>query len=111
MITFSSALHETHSVLTATGLDKTAKTITIIRDVMGKIRLMLEFSPENHPDETSVAQMEQAFRTHLDAYYGDDLWIVPQGTDHHSSLVELVRRERKEIDWNVGKPVPPRYFY
>lgn len=103
MLTFSNVLEKTQHALIAENIDKTAEFITIIRDVMGKIHLMLEFSPSNHPDEASITKMEQTLCQNLGPYYGNDLWIVPQGNDHHSSLVELVRRERQKIDWIVKK--------
>lgn len=102
MLTFSNILEKTQDALTAEAIDKIAEIITIIRDVMGKIHIMLEFSPNNHPNEASITQMEHALRQSLGTYYGNDLWIVPQGSDHHSSLVELVRRERHKIDWKMG---------
>jgi len=85
------------------------KSVTIIRDVNGKIRLFLEPIDNISIGETEINSLENLLSNHLGKYYGQDIWL-PEGTkDGYKALIETIKAERTSAFWDDSS-VSPRWY-
>ncbi|PZV23716.1 MAG: hypothetical protein DCF12_18505 [Snowella sp.] len=54
------------------------ESVTIIRDVNGKIRIFLEPSENNTIEESETTDLHTLLSTRLGKYYGNDIWAMVQ---------------------------------
>jgi MinD-like ATPase involved in chromosome partitioning or flagellar assembly len=84
------------------------ESVTIIRDVNGKIRIFLEpLEPlENHIiQESETTDLNTLLSTQLGKYYGNDIWLPRRNNDAYQSLIKTIKDERVFASWdNRSKP-------
>ena len=93
-----------------TSLASKLKSVTIIRDVNGKIRLFLEPLDNINIGETEVNSLENLLPNHLGKYYGQDIWL-PEGTkDGYKALIDTIKAERTFAFWDDSLASPRWYI-
>ncbi|MFM6244973.1 MAG: hypothetical protein ACKPFD_10315, partial [Dolichospermum sp.] len=76
------------------------ESVTIIRDVYGKIRLFLEPKENIRLEPAEIDKLRQHLQQKLGAYYGEDIWL-PQGEkDGYKALIETIKNERIAAEWD-----------
>jgi len=86
------------------------KSITIIRDVYGAIRLYLEHDNSFQPQKADITTLETSLSQKLGFYYGKDIWI-PQGEqDGYKPLIKVIQQERVPADWDDSNTLPRWYI-
>ncbi|MFM6843119.1 MAG: P-loop NTPase, partial [Dolichospermum sp.] len=82
------------------GLKPNLASVTIIRDVYGKIRLFLEPKENIRLKPAEIDNLRQHLQPKLGAYYGEDIWL-PQGKkDGYKALIETIKNERIAAEWD-----------
>ncbi|MFM6339851.1 MAG: tyrosine-protein kinase family protein [Dolichospermum sp.] len=82
------------------GLKPNLASVTIIRDVYGKIRLFLEPKENIRLEPAEIDKLRQHLQQKLGAYYGEDIWL-PQGEkDGYKALIETIKNERIPAEWD-----------
>lgn len=82
------------------GLKPNLASITIIRDIYGKIRLFLEPKENIRLEPTEIDKLKQHLRQKLGSYYGEDIWL-PQGEkDGYKALIDTIKNERIPAEWD-----------
>ncbi|MFM6863208.1 MAG: hypothetical protein ACKPKG_21575, partial [Dolichospermum sp.] len=82
------------------GLKPNLASVTIIRDVYGKIRLFLEPKENIRLKPAEIDELRQHLQQKLGAYYGKDIWL-PQGEkDGYKALIETIKNERIAAEWD-----------
>ncbi|TAE54618.1 MAG: tyrosine-protein kinase family protein [Nostocales cyanobacterium] len=82
------------------GLKPNLASITIIRDIYGKIRLFLEPKENIRLEPTEIDKLKQHLRQKLGSYYGEDIWL-PQGEkDGYKALIDTIKNERIAAEWD-----------
>ncbi|MBC6454064.1 MAG: tyrosine-protein kinase family protein [Hormoscilla sp. SP5CHS1] len=76
------------------------QSITIIRDVLGKIRVFLE--PVGALEDTAIANLHDSLAQKLGPYYGEDIWLPEGEQDGYKALIEVITSERVRADWDDG---------
>jgi MinD-like ATPase involved in chromosome partitioning or flagellar assembly len=85
------------------------QSVTIIRDVYGKIRLYLEHDDSFKPTETDITTLEKSLSQKIGSYYGKDIWL-PQGEqDAYKPLIQVIIEERTTAEWD-SPAVSPRWY-
>lgn len=78
------------------------ESVTIIRDVNGKIRIFLE-PLENHIiQESETTDLNTLLSTQLGKYYGNDIWLPRRNNDAYQSLIKTIKDERVFASWDNG---------
>lgn len=72
-------------------LTKHLKTITIIRDVYGKIRIFIEPQDRVELAEEAIENCHQKLAEKLGSYYGEDIWLPEGEKDGYKALIEVIR--------------------
>jgi cellulose biosynthesis protein BcsQ len=91
------------------GLKPKLASVTIIRDVYGKIRLFLEPNVNAQVQETEIFKLKQHLQQELSSYYGEDIWL-PQGQkDGYKALIDTIKDERIEAEWD-DVDISPRWY-
>jgi MinD-like ATPase involved in chromosome partitioning or flagellar assembly len=84
------------------------ESVTIIRDVNGKIRIFLE-PLENHTiQESETTELNTLLSTQLGKYYGNDIWLPRRNNDAYQSLIKTIKDERVFASWDNGSS--PRWY-
>ncbi|MGK7901405.1 MAG: hypothetical protein AB4352_08335, partial [Hormoscilla sp.] len=82
-------------------LTRHLQSITIIRDVLGKIRVFLE--PVVDLEDTAILNhLHDSLAQKLGPYYGEDIWLPKGEQDGYQALIEVIISERVPADWNDG---------
>jgi MinD-like ATPase involved in chromosome partitioning or flagellar assembly len=85
------------------------QSVTIIRDVYGKIRLYLEHNDSFSPQKADITTLETSLSQKLGSYYGKDIWL-PQGEqDGYKPLIQAILNERVPAEWD-DDTVTPRWY-
>jgi MinD-like ATPase involved in chromosome partitioning or flagellar assembly len=84
-------------------------SVTIIRDVQGKIRLFLEPLQDNFIEESDTAALGVLLAEKLGNYYGKDIWIPKRNNDAYGTLIDIVKNDRSRADWDE-QSTPPRWY-
>ncbi|MDP5016017.1 MAG: hypothetical protein NWQ43_01680, partial [Dolichospermum sp.] len=90
------------------------KSITIIRDVNGKIRIFLEPKPSEttNIEESETTDLNNFLSTKLGKYYGNDIWLPKRDKDAYKALIKSIEAERVFASWDHGddESVLPRWY-
>jgi cellulose biosynthesis protein BcsQ len=91
------------------GLKPNLASVTIIRDIYGKIRLFLEPKKDINTDSSEesrklepaeIDKLKQHLQQKLGSYYGEDIWL-PQGEkDGYKALIDAIKNERIPAEWD-----------
>ncbi|OBQ39095.1 MAG: hypothetical protein AN485_06615 [Anabaena sp. MDT14b] len=92
------------------GLKPNLESVTIIRDVYGKIRLFLEpkkITEDNGSQKSiklnssDINKLKQYLNAELGSYYDDDIWCPePEGKqDGYKALIDVIKNQRIEVEW------------
>lgn len=87
------------------------KSITIIRDVYGAIRLYLEYKDDSfQPQQADLKILETSLSQKLGSYYGKDIWLPEGEQDGYKALIKVIQEERVSADWDDGTTSPRWYI-
>ena len=109
-ITFSETFDKVQECFEESSIKDQLESITIIRDVQGKIRLFLEPLENNNLEDIILNQnhLEECLKNKLGPYYGEDIWL-PQGEkDGYKNLIDVIRSERVSAEWDDESQ--PRWY-
>ncbi|MFK0733514.1 MAG: AAA family ATPase [Gloeotrichia echinulata IR180] len=81
-------------------LTQKLESVTIIRDIYGKIRLFLEPLEGVKLEKTDISQLKSFLEQKLGYYYGQDIWLPEGQKDGYKALIEVIKKERIEAEWN-----------
>jgi len=85
------------------------QSVTIIRDVNGKIRIYLEPSETSTIEESETTNLNNFLSTKLGKYYGNDIWLPTGEKDAYKALIKTIKDERIFASWD-DKSVLPRWY-
>jgi len=91
-----------------TSLKPKLNSVTIIRDVYGKIRLFLEPLDNISIDETEVNSLKNLLSNHLGKYYGQDIWLPEVTKDGYKALINTIKAKRTSALWDDSSV--PRWY-
>ncbi len=86
------------------------ESVTIIRDVKGKIRLFLEPSIGEDIQELAIADLNNILSAQLGKYYGNDIWLPAGEKDAYKALIKTIEDERVLADWDDNTGLPRWYI-
>ncbi|MFN4841767.1 MAG: tyrosine-protein kinase family protein [Dolichospermum sp.] len=83
-------------------LIRNLESVTIIRDIYGKIRLFLEPKTDSPPGQTDIDKLDQYLDQKLGSYYGKDIWLPQGDKDGYKALIAEITNpnNRVEAEWN-----------
>ncbi len=85
------------------------QSVTIIRDVYGKIRIFIEPLQGIEIAPSSLIKLNQCLSQNLVPYYGEDIWL-PQGEkDGYKALIDVINQQRITAEWD-DETVLPRWY-
>ncbi|MDD1428666.1 AAA family ATPase [Dolichospermum sp. ST_sed9] len=101
------------------GLKPNLKSVTIIRDVYGKIRLFLEPKKITEDDgsqksiklnSSDINKLKQYLNAELGSYYDNDIWCPePEGKqDGYKALINVITTKRIPAEWD-DENISPRW--
>jgi cellulose biosynthesis protein BcsQ len=78
------------------------ESVTIIRDIYGKIRLFLEPKTDSPPRQTDLDKLDKYLEQKLGSYYGKDIWLPQGDKDGYKALISEITNpnNRVESEWN-----------
>ncbi|MCL2935231.1 MAG: AAA family ATPase [Trichodesmium sp. MAG_R02] len=107
-ITFSETFNKVQKCFEESSIKDQLESITIIRDVQGKIRLFLEPLENKNLEDIILDELEECLKNKLGSYYGEDIWL-PQGEkDGYKNLINVIRSERVSAEWDDESQ--PRWY-
>jgi len=83
-------------------------SVTIIRDIKGKIRLFLEPLRDISIAESETTDLNTFLSTKLGGYYGNDIWL-PVEKYGYKALIDTIKTERVLASWD-DESVPRWYI-
>jgi len=86
------------------------QSITIIRDIAGKVRLFLEPLSETSLQESDIAHLATLLSQKLASYYGKDIWFPTGEQDGYKALIEIIQHERVLASWDDIAMLPRWYI-
>ena len=114
MISFGETFHKVRECFQdsriKSGLVPKLQSVTIIRDVAGKIRLFLEPLTENSLQEYNTSVLSDLLSEKLGPYYGNDIWLPTGEQDGYKALIDTIRKERVHAVWPDGSVCPHLYI-
>lgn len=84
-------------------------SITIIRDVQGKIRLFLQPLENASIKEADTDNLSKLLSSKLGNYYGNDIWIPKRDNDAYKALIDIIKNDRSHADWDDQSILPHWY--
>jgi MinD-like ATPase involved in chromosome partitioning or flagellar assembly len=84
-------------------------SVTIIRDVKGKIRLFLEPLTDKNIGKSEITELSNILSAKLGKYYGNDIWLPAGGKDAYKALIKTIEDDRVLADWNDDSVSPHWY--
>ncbi|MGM3306584.1 tyrosine-protein kinase family protein [Anabaena sp. WFMT] len=113
-ITFSDTFDKVEDCFKEPDIESTLtanlESVTIIRDVYGKIRLFLEPKANFHPEKTDIKKLEQYLEQKLGSYYGKDIWLPEGEKDGYKALIAEIKYCRINAEWQDNNIVPSLYI-
>ncbi len=109
MISFSETFDKVRECFNEQSIKDSLESITIIRDVNGKIRIFLEPSQNNTIKESETTDLNNSLSTNLGKYYGNDIWLLRRNNDAYQSLIKTIKKERVVASWD-DESVLPRWY-
>ena len=91
------------------------QSVTIIRDVNGKIRIFLEplktikESKSKTIKESETTELNTFLSTKLEKYYGNDIWLPAGEKDPYKALIKTIEDESVPASWD-DESVLPRWY-
>ncbi len=85
------------------------KSVTIIRDIKGKIRLFIEQLNDRSIEEAEFAELKRFLSSKLGNYYGNDIWLPAGEKDGYKALIDTIKDERVLAPWD-DESVLPRWY-
>ncbi|MEG3990524.1 AAA family ATPase [Microcoleus sp. S28C3] len=85
------------------------ESVTIIRDIKGKIRLFLEPLENISIAESETIDLNTFLSTKLGLYYGNDIWL-PAEKDGYKALIDTIKAERVLASWDDNSVLPRWYI-
>lgn len=78
------------------------ESVTIIRDIYGKIRLFLEPKTDSPPRQTDIDKLDKYLEQKLGSYYGKDIWLPQGDKDGYKALISEITNpnNRVESEWD-----------
>jgi hypothetical protein len=76
------------------------ESVTIIRDIYGKIRLFLEPKENIRLKPAEIDKLKQHLQQKLGSYYGEDIWLPQGAKDAYKALIDTIKDERIEAEWD-----------
>lgn len=86
------------------------QSVTIIRDVNGKIRIYLEPSETSTIEESETTDLNNFLSTKIGKYYGNDIWLQAGEKDAYKALIKTIESERIFASWDDELIVPRWYI-
>lgn len=85
------------------------QSVTIIRDVYGKIRIFLEPQEGMEIEDPDLTELKNRLSENLGPYYGEDIWW-PQGEkDGYKALIDVIHQEKITAEWD-DDTLSPRWY-
>ena len=84
-------------------------SITIIRDVNGRIRLFLEPSEPNTIQASEITNLATLLSAKLGNYDGHDIWLPGGEKDAYKALIQTIEAERNLAAWD-NELILPRWY-
>lgn len=108
-ITFGETFDKVQECFQESSIKDQLESITIIRDVKGKIRLFLEPLENSNLEKDILDNLEKSLDQKLGPYYGKDIWL-PQGEkDGYKNLINVICEERVPAEWDDDESQPRWY--
>lgn len=85
------------------------QSVTIIRDVSGKIRLFLEPLSGGSLQKSETIELDKVLSQNLGCYYGGDIWLPIGQQDGYKALIDAIQQERVPATWDDDTIVPRWY--
>jgi ATPases involved in chromosome partitioning len=85
------------------------ESVTIIRDLKGKIRLFIEQLNDRSIEEAEIADLKSFLSSKLGNYYGNDIWLPSGEKDGYKALIDTIKDERVLAPWD-DESVLPRWY-
>jgi hypothetical protein len=85
------------------------ESVTIIRDVNGKIRLFLDISQGQKLEEVDTTELDRLLSQKLGPYYGNDIWLPVGEKDPYKPLIDTIEEARFFASWD-DESVSPRWY-
>lgn len=85
------------------------ESVTIIRDIKGKIRLFIEQLNPRSIEEAEIADLKSFLSSKLGNYYGNDIWLPAGEKDGYKALIDTIQDERVLAPWD-DESVLPRWY-
>jgi MinD-like ATPase involved in chromosome partitioning or flagellar assembly/uncharacterized protein (DUF2164 family) len=85
------------------------QSVTIIRDVNGRIRIYLKPSESSTIEESEATDLNNFLSTKLGKYYGNDIWLPTGEKDAYKALIKTIEDERIFASWD-DESVLPRWY-
>lgn len=112
-INFSETFDKVRECFTSTSVSSKLvpklQSVTIIRDVAGKIRLFLEPLKTSSIQEADTTELNDLLKKELGSYYGLDIWLPAGEQDGYKALIETITNERVFASWD-DESVAPRWY-
>ena len=108
-INFSDTLLITKECFKDLPLAQKIKSVTIIRDVYGYIRVLLEPMENDKVEEAELFSLQSVLKDKLGKYYKEDIWTIEGKSDGHRSLVKTIENERVPANWDNEEELPRWY--
>jgi len=84
-------------------------SVTIIRDVNGRIRLFLEPSEPSTIQASEITNLATLLSTKLGNYDGHDIWLPAGEKDAYKALIQTIEAERNLAAWD-DELILPRWY-
>ncbi|XZO04415.1 MAG: tyrosine-protein kinase family protein [Microcoleus sp.] len=85
------------------------ESVTIIRDLKGKIRLFIEQLNDRSIEEAEIADLKSFLSSKLGNYYGNDIWLPAGEKDGYKALIDTIKAEIVLAPWD-DESVLPRWY-
>ena len=109
MISFSETFEKVQECFNEQSIKDSLESITIIRDVNGKIRIFLEPLENITIEESETTGINTFLSTNLGKYYGNDIWLPGGEKDAYKALIKTIKEERVFASWD-NESVLPRWY-
>ncbi len=109
MISFSETFDKVRECFQEQSIVPEIQSVTIIRDVNGKIRIFLEPLENITIKESETTDLNNSLSTNLGKYYGNDIWLPGGKNDAYKALIDTIKAERVFASWDE-ELVSPRWY-
>jgi MinD-like ATPase involved in chromosome partitioning or flagellar assembly len=90
-------------------LVSSSKSVTVIRDVNGRVRFLIEPNESEEYKGSDITTLKEILSKNLGDYFGNDIWL-PTGTkDPYQALIKVITDERVSADWDNADAIPRWY--